>query len=96
MSLVRSFAIKYPTHKQKSKSFVKYDLIAATEKWIEYSLDQIEINKLLQIVSREEKHVLLQALKVLENKLNYMYRHPNFELNVATAELKRAKRLLKM
>ena len=90
------FANKYPKHAAKfdGKSF--YNAIKATEKWIEYSLDVTEMTKMLTQVSREEKYVLLAAMQIAERKRDYMYKHPNFNIQEATFEFKRAKRLLKI
>lgn len=96
MFTARNFAVKYPTHAQKTVASIPFNKIKATEKWIEYSLDQVEINKLLQTASRDDRYTLLSALKVVERKLEYMYKHPNFNLRTAINDFKRARRLLNM
>jgi hypothetical protein len=96
MSYARSFAAKYPTNGIKSSIVAAYSKIKATEKWIEYSLDIIEMTRLLASTNREERHLLVAAMSIAERKREYMYRHPNFKLEDATREFKRAKRLLKI
>ena len=96
MYSARTFANKYPSNTQKSQSSIPFDRIKATDKWIEYSLDQVVINKMMLTASRDDRYTLLSALKVVERKLNWMYKHPNFELAVAIREFKRAKRLLNL
>jgi hypothetical protein len=93
---VASFAIKYPKHSPKYKGPSLYNKIKATIKWVEYSLDVTEMTKMLTKVSCEEKYVLLAAMEIAERKRDYMYKHPNFELQNAMFEFKRAKRLLKI
>ena len=90
------FASKYPKHSPKYEGKSLYSKIKATEKWIEYSLDLTEMSKLLTNTTREERYVLLAAMQIAERKRDYMYKHPNFKLQTATFEFKRAKRLLKI
>ncbi len=91
-----ALARMYTASKAKQKVFVAYDKIDATSKWVEYSLDQIDLNKALQTASFTDKCVILQALNVVERKLAYHYKHKNFCMSTATAQLKQARRLLKM
>jgi hypothetical protein len=76
----------------KSKGFFKYNLIPATEKWAEYSIDVYNLKKLLQGAEFKDKFTILQALKVAEAKVEYMYKHSNFEINEATKLYKKLKR----
>lgn len=93
---VASFAIKYPKHSPKSEVKSLYSRIKATEKWIEYSLDLAEMSKIVTNATREERYLLLAAMQIAERKRDYMYKHPNFKLQEAMFEFKRAKRLLKI
>ena len=93
---VASFAIKYPKHSPKYEGPSLYSKIKATIKWVEYSLDITEMTQMLTKVSREEKYVLLAAMQIAERKRDYMYKHPNFNMQKAIAEFKLAKRLLKL
>lgn len=96
MSYAMFKARMYTKSKTKDKTHVVYDKINATAKWVEYSLDQIDLNNALKTASFTDKFIILQALKVIESKLAYHYKHKNFEMSTATAQLKQARRLLKM
>jgi hypothetical protein len=87
---------KYKQRSNAAAGQSVYSRIKATEKWIEYSLDLVEMQKGLSTLSREERYDLLNAITVAERKREYMYRHPNFKLNAAIYEFKRARRLLKI
>ena len=89
-------ARKYTASKAKSKAIVSYDSIDATAKWVEYSLDQIDLKTMLKTASFTDKCIILQALTIVERKLEYHYKHKNFCMSTATAQLKHARRLLKM
>ena len=89
-------ARKYTASKAKQNVYIAYDKVDATAKWVEYSLDQIDLNTALRTASFTDKCVILQALKIVERKLEYHYKHKNFCMSTATAQLKQARRLLKM
>ena len=91
-----ALARMYTKSSVKSKAIIAYDKIDATKKWVEYSLDQIDLNNALKTASFTDKCIILQALNVVERKLNYHYKHKNFCMSTATAQLKQARRLLKM
>ena len=78
-----SFISKYATRNNK-KAIVQYYKIAATTKWVEYMLDKHEINKILMDSNFTTKMDLLEILQVLERKIDYMYKHPNFDFKKAT------------
>ncbi len=89
-------ARKYTASKAKQKVIIAYDKIDATAKWVEYSLDQIDLKTALKTASFTDKCIILQALTIVERKLEYHYKHKNFCMSTATAQLKQARRLLKM
>ncbi len=91
-----ALARMYTASKAKQKVIVAYDRIDATNKWVEYSLDQIDLKTALKTASFTDKCVILQALQIVERKLEYHYKHKNFCMSTATAQLKQARRLLKM
>ena len=91
-----ALARMYTASKAKSKAIVAYDSIDATNKWIEYSLDQIDLKTALKTASFTDKFIILKALTIVESKLAYHYKHKNFCMSTATAQLKQARRLLKM
>lgn len=77
-----NFVAKYATG-NKSKHVVPYDKIKATEKWVEYSLDIVDMSRLLMISDFDTKWRLAEALEVAERKKSYMYRHKNFDIKRA-------------
>jgi hypothetical protein len=79
-----SFISKYATRNNK-KAIVQYYKIPATTKWVEYMLDKHEINKILMNSNFTTKMDLLEILQVLERKIDYMYKHPNFDFKKATS-----------
>ena len=81
--LARSYITKYsPQHNKKA--IVQYYKIPATTKWVEYMLDKHDINKILMDSDFATKMDLLEILQVLERKIDYMYKHPNFSFKKAT------------
>ena len=78
-----NFVTKYAAV-NKSKHVVPYDKIKATEKWVEYSLDIVDMSRLLMISDFDTKWRLTEALEVAERKKAYMYRHKNFDLKRAS------------
>ena len=83
MQKAANFVAKYSTA-NKSKAVVPYDKIKATEKWLEYSLDIVDINRILMKSDFNTKWQLMEALDVAERKRKYMYNHKNFKLKRAT------------
>lgn len=79
----RAYITKYATRNNK-KAIVQYYKIPATEKWVEYMLDKHDINKILMDSDFATKMDLLEILQVLERKIDYMYKHPNFNFKKAT------------
>ena len=47
-------------------------------------------------LSFTDKFSILAIIKIIERKLDFHYKHNDFNLAIATAELKRARKLLKM
>jgi hypothetical protein len=79
----KNYIAKYsPQHNKKA--IVQYYKIPATTKWVEYMLDRHEINKILMDSDFATKMDLLETLQILERKIDYMYKHPNFNFKKAT------------
>lgn len=78
----------------KSKGFVDYYKIPASEKWAEYSLDEYRIRQLMKTVEFTDKFEAEKALEVVRRKVDYMYKHPNFNVYQASALYKKLKRLV--
>ena len=79
-----SALIKRYNNPLKSKGFSAYDEIEASKKWAEYSLDEIKIKNLMKTATYSEKFDAEKALIVVRRKIEYMYRHKNFEISAAT------------
>jgi hypothetical protein len=83
MLAITNFVNKYNTS-NKSKAIVPYDKVKATEKWIEYALDIVDMQRALMATKNlNDKFKLMEALEVAERKKSYMYKHKNFDVNRA-------------
>ena len=75
-----------------STGFSVYDNVKATEKWLEYTLDAVDMQEaMMKSLDFNEKYMLAQALVIVERKRAYMYRHKNFDLKRATTLLSAVK-----
>lgn len=82
--LAANFIRKYTSSNSTSKAIVSYYKVKATEKWIEYALDIVDMQNTLRVTKDiNEKFKLLEALEIAERKKAYMYKHKNFNLNRA-------------
>ena len=80
----RNFINKYNSN-NKSTGFSTYDRVKATEKWLEYSLDILDMqDAMMRSLDFNEKYMLAQALVIAERKRDYMYRHKNFDFKRAS------------
>ena len=79
----RTYITKYATRNNKN-AIVQYYKIPATTKWVEYMLDKHDVNKILMDSDFATKMDLLETLQILERKIDYMYKHPNFNFKKAT------------
>jgi len=93
--LARTYISKYATRNNK-KAIVQYYKIPATTKWVEYMLDKHDVNRILMDSDFATKMDLLEVLQVLERKIDYMYKHPNFEFKKATDLFHRLKNATKV
>lgn len=83
MLAITNYVNKYSST-SKSKAVVPYDKIKATEKWIEYALDIVDMQAALMLTKNlNEKFKLMEALEIAERKKAYMYKHKNFDVNRA-------------
>ena len=94
--LARTYISKYTTQKTSKGFKSQWHKIPATEKWVEYMLDKHDVNKILMDSDFATKMDLLEVLQVLERKIDYMYKHPNFEFNKATFLFNRLKNATKV
>jgi hypothetical protein len=67
----------------KGKGFTPYDTIKATEKWVEYAMDIVDMSRIIMTVDFNTKWKLAEALEVAERKKAWMYKHKNFDVNRA-------------
>ena len=77
-----NFVAKYSSA-NKSRAVVPYDKVKATEKWVEYALDIVDMSKLLMSSDFNTKWKIAEALETAERKKAYMYKHKNFDVNRA-------------
>ena len=77
-----NFVAKYSAA-NKSSAVVPYDKVRATEKWVEYALDIVDMSKMLMSADFDTKWKLMAALEAAERKKAYMYRHKNFDVSRA-------------
>jgi hypothetical protein len=91
----RTYISKYATRNNKN-AIVQYYKIPATTKWVEYMLDKHDVNKILMDSDFATKMDLLEVLQVLERKIDYMYKHPNFDFKKATFLFGRLKNATKV
>ena len=90
----RTLINRYNIVKGKPKFIISYDKIDANKKWVEYSLDLVELKALMKGEDLSTRFELEKTLKKVEAKIEWMYKHRNFNINEATREFKRAKKLL--
>lgn len=79
----------------KTNARIAYDKIKATEKWVQHSIYLHIMQKLLLNSNREDRYTLLAAIKAAESKVNYYYKHKNYNVNQASTLFSQAKRMLR-
>jgi hypothetical protein len=83
MLAIANYINKYSSS-SNSKHIVPYDRVKATEKWLEYALDIVDMQQALMLTKNlNEKFKLMEALEVAERKKAYMYKHKNFDVKRA-------------
>ena len=84
----KRYAVKYTASTSRGPMMVPRDRIDSTMKWVEYSIDIHDMNKLLMSTkSLDEKFMLMKALEVADRKKLWHYRQDNFDLSRASAIL---------
>jgi hypothetical protein len=78
-----NFVTKYTGTNNKSRAVVPYDKVKATEKWVEYALDIVDMSRIIMQSDFNTKWKLAEALEIAERKKAYMYKHKNFDINRA-------------
>ena len=77
----------------KSKGITSYDKVPASKKWAEYSADEYKIRELMKGADFMDKFEAEKALNVIRRKIEWMYKHPNFNLSDAASMYKKLKKL---
>ena len=77
-----NFVAKYPGPKGKP-FYSSYDKVKATEKWVEYALDIVDMSRIIMSADFDTKWRLAEALEVAERKKAWMYKHKNFDVRRA-------------
>lgn len=77
-----NFLAKYTGPKGKA-FYSSYYKVKATEKWVEYSLDILDMSSILMSSDFNTKWKLMEALEVAERKKAWMYKHKNFDVKRA-------------
>ena len=78
-----NFVAKYTG--PKGKGFIlPYDKVKATEKWVEYALDIVDMSRIIMSADFNTKWKLAEALEVAERKKAWHYRQENFNLRKAS------------
>lgn len=80
----------------KAKGVIQpYDRVKATEKWVEYSLDIVDMSRIIMTVDFNTKWRLAEAMEVAERKKAWMYKHKNFDAKRAATLFDAVKHLPK-
>ena len=78
----KNFISKY-TSANNRKAYGSFYNIKATEKWVEYALDIVDMSRIIMTVDFDTKWKLAEALEVAERKKAWMYKHKNFDVKRA-------------
>ena len=74
-----NFLAKYTGPKGKP-FYSSYYKVKATEKWVEYALDIVDMSRIIMTVDFDTKWKLTEALETAERKKAWMYKHKNFDV----------------
>ena len=74
-----NFLTKYTGPKGKP-FYSSYYKVKATEKWVEYALDIVDMSRIIVTVDFDTKWKLAEALETAERKKAWMYKHKNFDV----------------
>ena len=74
-----NFLAKYTGPKGKP-FYSSYYKVKATEKWVEYALDIVDMSRIIMTVDFDTKWKLVEALETAERKKAWMYKHKNFDV----------------
>jgi len=89
---VSNYIRKYANTGSRSVVFIKKDKINSTHKWVEYTLDIVDMSKLLmEVRDLKQKYALMDALDIAQRKKDWHYRQDNFRLQDAMRIFEAAK-----
>ena len=74
-----NFLTKYTGPKGKP-FYSSYYKVKATEKWVEYALDIVDMSRIIMSADFDTKWKLAEALETAERKKAWMYKHKNFDV----------------
>jgi hypothetical protein len=74
-----NFLAKYTGPKGKL-FYSSYYKVKATEKWVEYALDIVDMSRIIMSADFDTKWKLVEALETAERKKAWMYKHKNFDV----------------
>jgi hypothetical protein len=77
-----NFLAKYTGPKGKP-FYSSYYKVKATEKWVEYALDIVDMSRIIMSADFDTKWKLVEALETAERKKAWMYKHKNFDVKRA-------------
>jgi len=93
---VANYKQKYAKTGSNKLVFLQKDKINSTHKWVEYSLDIVDMSALLiQTKNLNEKYVLMDALDTAQRKKDWHFRQSNFRLQDAMRIFEAAKSIAK-
>jgi hypothetical protein len=93
---VANYKQKYTKTSSSKLVFLKKDKINSTHKWVEYTLDIVDMSALLmQTNNLNDKYALMDALDTAQRKKDWHYRQENFRLQDAMRIFEAAKNCAK-
>jgi len=93
MSLARFKAIYASTNTSNSKYKTAYDKQDATRYWLQHKINLLDLTKLLQTASFNDRFTIVQLMQVAERKVAHWEKHRNFDQKTAITVLKAAKKV---
>ena len=93
---VANYIRKYAQTGSKKLVILNKDKINSTHKWVEYSLDIVDMSALLmQTRDLKQKYALMDALDSAQRKKDWHYKQKNFRLQDAMRIFEAAKNIAK-
>lgn len=93
MSLAHFKALYASTNTSNSKFKTAYDKQDATRYWLQHKVNLLDLTKLLQTASFNDRFTIVQLMSVAERKVKHWEKHRNFDLKSALVVLKAVKKV---